>query len=270
MLRQERLHLVMLMNRCIIPDQNDWTSHVSQQMSQEVNDLLTRQVAAIRLSAQFDLAATRRDEQRANRIDARVVLKTGPNPRRLTPRGPGALNRTDQRLPIFINKDKGCAQVTPLFLSSARCIASNGRSPCHPVETRRVAASDNSTPSGVTHAKRRWVDTGRQTTSRSPARSAPMSSSLRRTRGRGHLSAASVPAVSTVAPTSDWGVPAGRCSVFGLSQPAPRVASGVHCVCSHQRRVPPRLGFCHAAPRRVRVFDVPLTVVLFHLVSCGT
>ena len=160
-LRQERLHLVTLMNRCVIPDQNDWTAHVSQQMAQEVNDLLTGQVAAIRLGTQFDLAAARCDEQRADRIDARMVLKTGPNLRRLTPRCPGALDRTDQRLPIFINKYKGCAQVTPLFLSMAKCIASNGRSPDHPVETRRVAASDNSSPGGVTHAKRHWADTGR-------------------------------------------------------------------------------------------------------------
>ena len=134
---------------------------MSKQMAQEVNDLLAGQVAAIRLGAQFDLAPTRRDEQRTDRIDTLMVLKTGPNSRRLTPRCPSALERADQRLPIFINKYKGCAQVTPLFLSMAKCIASNGRSAYHPVETRRVAASDNSSPGGVTHAKRHWADTGR-------------------------------------------------------------------------------------------------------------
>lgn len=258
------------MDRCVIPDQNDWTAHVPQQMSQEVNDLLAGQVAAIRLGAQFDLASARRDEQRADRIDTRVVLNAGPNSRRLTAGCPSALERADQRLPIFINKHKGCAQVTPLFLSTAKCIASNARSPCHPAEKRRVAASDNSSPCGVTHAKRRWADTGRQTTSRSHARSAPTSSSLPHTLGRRPLSAASVLAVSTVEQTSGQDVRDGLCSVFGVGRSAPRVASGERCVCWRRRHVLPRLDFCLAVIRRGLVSGVRLTVDRFHLVSCTT
>ena len=270
-LRQERLHLLTLMNRRVIPDQNDWTAHMPQQMSQEVNDLLTRQVAAIRLGAQFDLAAARRDKQRADRIDARMVLKTRPNPRRLTTGCPSALERADQRLPIFINKYKGCAQVTPLFLSSAKGIASNARSPGRPAETRRVAASDNSSPGGVTHAKRHWGDTARQTTSKSPARSAPTSSSLPHSLGHRRPSAGSVPDVSTVEPTSDWAVQEARCSVFAVGcSGATLVASGEHCGCWPRRPGLLRLGFCLAVIRRGLVSGVRLTVDRFHLVSCAT
>jgi hypothetical protein len=78
-LRKECLHRVTLMNRGFVPDQNDWTVHLSKQMSQEVNDLFAGQVAAIRLGTQFDPAATWCDEQRTDRIDTLVVLNAGPN-----------------------------------------------------------------------------------------------------------------------------------------------------------------------------------------------
>jgi len=144
MLGQKLLDFLALMNRCLAPNQYDGAAHTPQQMLQEVDDLVTGQVARVRLGTQSNCASARRDQQSCNRIDPLVVLNAGPNLGCLPSRGPGSLERTDQRLPIFVNKYKGCAQVTPLFLSWATCTVSSVRSLRHHAGRRAAVAFDNS------------------------------------------------------------------------------------------------------------------------------
>jgi hypothetical protein len=147
-------------------------------MLQKINDLVTSQIALVRLGPQADLASPGRDQQSRNRIDALVVLNAGTNLGCVAAWSPRALERADQRLTIFVNKNKGCTQVTPLFLSWAIGAVSSGQSVHHHAETRRAAAFDNSTPCAARDATHHSAGNGYGTTSKLPARCGQASNSL--------------------------------------------------------------------------------------------
>jgi hypothetical protein len=155
MLCQKCLHFLALVNRRFIPYQYDRASDMPKQMLQKVNNLLPCQVAPVRLGPQSDLAFSRRDQQCPNGVDPLIMPNAGANLGRLSPWCPSAFDRTDQRLPVFVNKYQGCAQVMPLFLSWAKHTASNGQWPDRHVERQRAVVSGNSSACGATDARLR-------------------------------------------------------------------------------------------------------------------
>jgi hypothetical protein len=175
-LRQERLHFLALVNWRFIPDQHDRAVYMSKQMLHEVNDLLPRQVAAVRLGPQSDPASSRCDQQCPNGVDMLIVLNTGSNPGCLPARCPSAFDRTDQRLSVFVNEYQGCSQVMPLFLSWAIRTASNEQAPDHHVERQHAVASGNSSACAVTDARLHWACSVHRIVSRSNRPCEPMSS----------------------------------------------------------------------------------------------
>jgi hypothetical protein len=203
MLSQKRLYFLALMDRRFVPDQHDGTAYPSQQLLQEFNDLVASQITLVRFGTQADFASAGRDQQRANRIDPLVVLDAGPNLGRLSPRRPGPLEGTDQRLPIFVNKDKGCTQVPPLFLSWARDTVSSGRSRRRHAGRRAAVAFDNSNPSVARDTIPHWGDTEFQTDARSTEQYGQASNSLLRNREHTPPSTGPAPVVSTVAVSND-------------------------------------------------------------------
>jgi hypothetical protein len=175
-LRQERLHFLALVNWRFIPDQHDRAVYMSKQMLHKVNDLLPRQVAAVRLGPQSDPASSRCDQQCPNGVDMLIVLNTGSNPGCLPARCPSAFDRTDQRLSVFVNEYQGCSQVMPLFLSWAIRTASNEQAPDHHVERQHAVASGNSSACAVTDARLHWACSVHRIISRSNRPCGPMSS----------------------------------------------------------------------------------------------
>jgi len=269
MLSQELLYLLALMNGRFVPNQNDRAAHMLQQMLQKINDLVTRQVALVRLGSQADFASTRRDQKGRNRIDALVVLNAGANLGRVSPRSPSALERADQRLPIFVNQDKGCTQVAPLFLSWAKCTVSSGQSARHHAETRCAAAFDNSTPRAVRDATHHSDGNVYGTTAKSHARCGQGSNSLQHNRGPRHLAGVPFPFASIVAASNGMDDEAVSDSASAWGAGAVRsVASVEHCVASRQPSPQPVL-WCDlvaAAPARAPV--VQQADGTFQSISC--
>ena len=239
-LLQKLPNFLAAMNGGLVPNQDDGATHASQQLSQEVNDLVTCQVALIRFGTQSNGAFTGRDQQRCNGIDPFMVLNARLNLGCLASWRPRSLERTDQRLPIFIDKDKGCIQVMPLFLSLAKYSASSARSRRRHVGKRRAAAFDNSTPCAVGDTTPHWRYTAHQIAAQLTARRVPRSNNLRHSRKQTRLSTKSALAVSTVAVLNDMADKAVATSVcawyVAVTLPAASVA---RCGASHVQRLRP-------------------------------
>lgn len=237
MLRQELPNFLAAVNRRFVPHQNDRAPHAPQLLLQEVDDLVTRQVTLIRPRTQADGAFTGSDQQRGNCIESLSVLNAGPNLGRLPPWRPCPLERTNQRLPIFVEKYESCLQVMPFFLSWATYSASNGRSQPRHVEMIPVVAFDNSSPSAARGTMRRWSDTGYQIDVQSTAPHAPRSNSLRHNRRPRCRATKSAPIVSTVAGLSDRADAAVAASALGCPSVAIPTASVGHCGASRAQPV---------------------------------
>jgi hypothetical protein len=270
MLSQELLYLLALMNGRFVPNQNDGATHMLQQMLQKINDLVTRQVALVRLGSQADFASTRRDQQGRNRIDALVVLNAGANLGRVSPWSPSSLERADQRLPIFVNQDKGCTQVTPLFLSWAKGTVSSGQSARHHAETRCAAAFDNSTPCAARDATHHSDGNGYGTTAKSHARCGQGSNSLQHNRGPRRLAGVLFPVASIVAASNGMDDEAVSDSASACGAAAVRsVASVEHCVASRRPFPQPVLWRDLVAAAPARAPAVRQAEGMFHLISCA-
>ena len=243
---------------------------MSQQVPQEVNDLVAGQITLVRLCAQADLASARCDQQRANCIDPLVVLKARSHLGRVSPRCPGSLEGTDQRLPIFVNKNKGCAQVVPLFLSWARHTVSSGRSRPRCAGRSAAVVFDNSIPYAARDTTRSSGDTEFQTDAGSSGRYAPASNSPRRNHAHWPLSTELAPVASTVAASNDIADGAGVNPVSACPPVAVfPVAIVEYCEVSR----PPLLQLgpecVPVSPEQVLASDVRRVVQMSQLVSCS-
>jgi len=203
MLCQKLPNFLAAMNGGLVPHQNDGAPHSPQQLPQEIDDLVARQVAFVRLGTQSDDAFAWCDQQRCNRVDPLIVLNARPNSGSLASWRPRSLERTDQRLPIFIEKNQGRTQVMPLFLSWARYNASNAQSQPRHAERRHAAAFDNSSPCVARDTTPRWTCSGYQTDAQSAGQSARGSNSLRHVRKQRPLATKSAPVVSTAVVLND-------------------------------------------------------------------
>jgi len=270
MLSQKRLYFLALMDRRFVPDQHDGATHSSQQVLQEFNDLVARQITLVRLGTQTDAPSAGRDQQGANCIDPLIVLNAGPNLGRLSPRCPGPLEGTDQRLPIFVNKDKGCAQVTPLFLSWATDNVSSEQSRRRHAGRRGAVAFDNSTPCAAGDTTPHWNGIEFQTDARSNAQCDQASNSPPHNREHTPPSTRPAPVASTVAVSNDMDDREALNSASACYAAAViPVASVEHCVVSHpplsqlvSRRDP-------VVPTQVLASDVQRVDQMSQLVSCS-
>jgi hypothetical protein len=270
MLSQKPLDFLALMNRRFVPHQHDGTAYPSQQMLQEFKDLVAGQITLVRLGTQADFASAGRDQQRTNRIDPLVVLKAGPNLGRLSSRCPSSLEGTDQRLSVFVNKYKGGAQVTPLFLSWASDTVSSGRSRHHRAGRSAAVAFGNSTPYAARDTTRSSDDTEFQTDAGSTVRYALASNSPRRNREHMPPSTGLAPVASTVAVSNDIDDRAVLNSASACYTVAVfPVASVEHCVVSRQSLSQLVPGRALVLPAQVLASDVRRAARMSQLVSCS-
>jgi len=270
MLSQKRLDFLALMNWRLIPDQHDGAAHMSQQMLQEFNDLVAGQITLIRPGTQTDSTSAGRDQQRANRVDPLIVLNAGPNLGCLSLRCPGPLERTDPRLPIFVNQDKGCAQVTPLFLSWAIDTVSNVRSR-HRHAGRKVAvAFDNSTPYAAGDTTPHSDGTEFQTDARSTAQCGQASNTPPHNREHTLPSTRPAPVASIVAVSNDMDDrPALNSASACCAVAVCPVASVEHCGVSRPSRSQLVLGRDPVLSAQALASDVRQADRMSQLVSCS-
>src|SRR5205823_11724954 len=127
-----------------------------KQMLKKSDDLLASNSILMRLDAQLDSSSSGRYNQSADDIDTLVVLNMRADLWRMASRCPCSLEWADQAKAAFVHKDQACSKFTTLFLSAARCSASNGQSFHHCVATLGVAVSDNSIPFDSEYATRCW------------------------------------------------------------------------------------------------------------------
>jgi len=85
---QEFLHDPALMNRMVIPDQNDPAAHDLQHLLQKSDDLFAAQIASVHAAGQPDPAARWADQQCPQRVPAPLVWQAGADGRRVPPRRP--------------------------------------------------------------------------------------------------------------------------------------------------------------------------------------
>ena len=204
MLINEILNQLAFMDGMVIPHQDDFTWDLPQQLLQKGNHLLAAQAAPIRADYQFDLAATRTDQQGTQQIQPLVMLQAGAEGRcSATPR-PTAFERRDQREAAFIFKYQRGSQLTPLFLSLARPSVSRKQSLSRRAGSPGAALFGCSSPSGPLRARHRWEHSGSGTTPRSHARSAPASSNLRHIHGHRPHAIIPAPNAGAVPSSIDW------------------------------------------------------------------
>ena len=153
MLSNKRLDFLPSMNRRVIPNHHQRPRYLLQQLPQEIDHLLTGQIALIQLHPQLDPMRFGGDQQGANQVRPLVMLQTGANRRRLAAWRPSALEGTDQIFATFIEENKGRSQALPLFLSTASDTVSNKQSPFRRVGKLGVAAFGNSNSFGATNAR---------------------------------------------------------------------------------------------------------------------
>lgn len=268
MLRQKLSNFLAAMNGSLVPHEDDGAVHSSQQLFQEIDNLVTRQVAFIRLRAQADDAFARCDQQRGNRIDSLIVLNARPNFGSLTSRRPRALEGTDQRLPIFIDKNQGCIQVMPLFLSAAKYSVSSAQLQPRHAEKRPAVVFDNSSPCVARDTTPRWNCIGYQTDAQSPAQCARGSNSLRRSRKQRPRATKSAPVVSTVAVLSDRDDAVAVQAFAGGAAAACPAASVARCGESRLQHLRPGLRCNLVAAVLVRALGARPVVRVFQEVSC--
>lgn len=120
------------MNGMIIPHENNFTSDRPKQLLQKCHDLHAGQRARERTDAQPETFFTMiRNKHGAQQIQALMVVQAGANDRRLSTRRPSPFQWRNERKAAFIFKNQCRFQLTPLFLSWAKCISSSALSPHH-------------------------------------------------------------------------------------------------------------------------------------------
>lgn len=132
-----------LMNGMIIPNENNFTSNYPKQLLQKYHDLHTGQRASEGTDAQLETFFTMiRNEHSTQQIQSLMVVQAGANDRRLSTRRPSPFQWRNERKAAFIFKNQRSFQLTPLFLSWAKCISSNALSPYRLAGAPVVADAD--------------------------------------------------------------------------------------------------------------------------------
>jgi hypothetical protein len=207
MLRQERLHQFALMNWMVIPHQHNRSANPPQQHREKGDNFVAPQSPALRADHQFQSTALRCDQHGPQQIQAFVMIQTGAHTWCLAARCPGPLERRNQRKTAFIFDHQRRVQVTPLFLSAARCNAASAPRRDHPDQTDGAVVVDNSSPDAARYARPHLGGSARQSVARSTAQSDRASSNLQHNHRHTHRVSSLVPTAASVGPSIGRGGP---------------------------------------------------------------
>lgn len=86
----EVLNQASLMNRMVVPNQDDGTGHAAQDLFEEKDHVLTTQIHSKGSGRQVYFSSARTDQNCTEQIQALMVLQTGVGPRGLSSRRPTA------------------------------------------------------------------------------------------------------------------------------------------------------------------------------------
>src|SRR5688572_25102205 len=118
------------MDGMMIPHENNFTSDRPKQLFQKGDDLHTAQCASVRSDAQLETFFTMiRNAYSTQQIQSLMVIQTGAHHGRVPTRRPSPFQWRNERKAAFIFKNQRGFQLTPLFLSVAKCISSNAELP---------------------------------------------------------------------------------------------------------------------------------------------
>src|SRR5436309_6340571 len=118
------------MDGMMIPHENNFTSNRPKQLLQKCDDLHTSQRASVRPDAQLEIFLTMiRNEYSTQQIQSLMVIQTGAYHGRVPTRRPSPFQWRNQRKAAFIFQNQRGFQLTPLFLSVAKCISSTAELP---------------------------------------------------------------------------------------------------------------------------------------------
>lgn len=132
-----------LMDGMMIPNENNFTWDLPQQLLQKCHNLHTGQRASVRADAQLEtFFAMIRNKDSTQQIQSLMVIQTGAHHRRVPTGRPSPFQWRNERKAAFIFKNQCSFQLTPLFLSVAKCISSSAESPHHRVGALGVADVD--------------------------------------------------------------------------------------------------------------------------------
>jgi len=196
------------MDRMVIPHQYNRPANTPQQPSEKGDHLFATQRAAMRTDRQLQLAASWRNQQRAEQVQPLMMIQTGSHTGGLSTRRPGTLERRNQRKTAFIFSCQRRVQFTPLFLSAARCSDASAPLLARPDRTDVAGAVGNSSLCAAEYARRHSDGSAHQTAARSDEPSGRASSSPRHSRGRKHHASVPFPAAATVWQSIGWAVQA--------------------------------------------------------------
>ena len=105
-----------MMDRGAVPDHDDVTAKMLQQIPEEVVHFIARDVLRVQPEVEPKPAALRADGKPADNRDPRMVVAMADD-RRLTDRRPGAPNRRDQHEARFVDKDEVGTQPRSVFFT---------------------------------------------------------------------------------------------------------------------------------------------------------
>lgn len=163
----------------VVPQHYDLAAYSFQEEAQECKNLFTTQVLPVQSSNQVNAAASRRGDQRSNRVYPVMVRYLRPYDWRLPARSPGVLERRNQRKSALILENQRRSQVAALFLSLAIRSASNALSQHHLAGLLDVWVFGCSNPCAASDARRRSGGNEPKTDPISSAQSDQASNSLR-------------------------------------------------------------------------------------------
>ena len=133
------------MNGSPIPQQDNGTPQMPEQVAQECSNIQPCEIAAAQPEIERHSPALGRHGQRTDRGDPILFVKIA-HDRRVSFRRPGTGHVWDEEEARFIEEDQMGPTSCGVFLYEASVRASTGRSPRRPVAGLGVRASDNSIP----------------------------------------------------------------------------------------------------------------------------
>ena len=133
------------MDRPAIPQQNDVTSQVTEQMPEEADDLQTRDVGSVKPRVESHPTPAGRDGEAGDGRDAEPFIPV-PELGRLSPGSPRVTDVRDEQEPTFVEEDQMRFPLKGVFLYAASGNASSGRWPLRRAPKPVAGASGKSSP----------------------------------------------------------------------------------------------------------------------------
>ncbi len=257
----------------VVPDDHDPAAQVSQQVTQEVDDLLLPDVP-VQMELQVPAQATPagRDRQACDGREAAIVPDAVAQDRRLAPRSPTALQQRLQQKARFVNEYKvrvrsghAAFDAWPVVLQPV------GDSRFVTFQCATLGLLRGKNPSRPSGAESRRRGNGRRIAAPRPARCADRSKDRFGTRRRRRLSASTGPGCASAGP-SVWAVARMRGKPSAPPRPGADAAAATRrrseVWCRADGRSPSGPGLAATRPRPAAA--AAPTALKYHVVSCFT